>query len=372
MTPLESFLRRRRVAAALFLIFSALAIGRVLSRPVYLAEALIAVEEKKGPTTAASQSLEATQLLGLVRSHVHLLQSPAMLKSVVRDLRLDKRAERTMPKEPSDEDAQAAVARLKRGKVVISSPPFTNLIEVRAKNRDPKLATAIANALVRDYLQWSAKFERDEADRLLAYLNAETAAARKRLTAAEARLNRYKNEHGVTDLSEEIRARFQLVPERFRAHYEVIRAQETKLLELGVERSRLRELYTDESPQIHYLDLTIEEVKRGLSEKLRQTDLEGNLLEGLERIPEEQMVLGRLTREAKAQESLYLFLLDESAKARLLKAKETLDTVRVVSWADLPARPHGRMKSFAFGVFAAAFLAVAGALASDVVLPRQK
>lgn len=338
---------------------------------MYQAEALILVDIKKGPTTVEKNILDPTQTLGLVRVHSHLLQSTAMLKKVIVDLQLYRKDGSTLETGESDGPAaaglekkiQALVVSFRNKNLVIASPPFTNLIEVRVKYQNPELAAEITNTLVKNYLAWNVKFEHAEADRLLEYLENETTTVKRRLAGAEFRLRRFKTNNHIMDLSEEIKAYFQILPEQFKAYYQVTQAVEIKLLELSVERSRLKELYTEQSSQIRYLDQTIEEVKQQLKDRLGQADLGENFLSGLSHVPEKEMELVRLLRQVKIQESLYTFLLDEKTKAGLLKAKQNMESVQVVSWAELPLRPAGRFKGIALGIVASflfAFLAVVG------------
>ncbi len=353
--------RRRFAAAAVFLVLMTATSVKAFSLPTYQAQSLLLVEAKKGPTTVDTTALDPSQFLSLVRVHSHLMQSDLILKKVVTETELyredggifgAKPKKGTLSDKDREKAVQEAVATLRRSKLVISSPPFTNLIEVRVRHKKAETAAAIANSLVKNYLFWNAGFQHEEADRLLQYLENESEAAGDHLEESELRLRDFKDENQITDLSEEIKAYFQILPERFKSHYQLIQAEEVKLLDLTVERNRLRELYAEQSPQITYLGDTIAEVKQQLEGKLNRKELEDGFLSTLKHTPEKEMMLSRLSREIKIQESLYIFLLDEKAKARLLKAKQTVEGVKIVSFADVPQKPSGRLKILLLGAIA--------------------
>ncbi len=353
--------RRKLAAAAVFLVLIAATLVKAFFFSTFQAQSLLIVEAKKGPTTVETNALDPSQFLSLVRVHSHLMQSDLILKKVVTELELYREDDSVFGGKPrtgalseraKEKAVQEAMASLRRSKLAISSPPFTNLIEVRVRHKNAETAAAIVNSLVKNYLLWNVGFQHEEADRLLEYLESETAAVGGHLEETELRLRDFKDENQITDLSEEIKAYFQILPERYKSHYELIQAGEVKLLDLTVERNRLRELYAEQSPQITYLGDTIDEVKRQLDGKLTQKELEDGFLKTLKHTPEKEMMLARLTREIKIQESLYVFLLDEKAKARLLKAKQNVEGVKVVSFADVPLKPSGRMKTLLLGAIA--------------------
>ncbi len=396
------------ITALLFCLFAAM----VLLNPKYEAETVIMVDLKQGPTSADASRIDATQLVGLVRTNIDLLQSTPVLKSVVTDLGLD---ERLVLKSASggsierEKIVMAAVDMLRKSCLSIGSPPFTNIIAIRIKYKNAELAKDIANKLVENYIKWSVDFLHKEAHSVSKYLDKEVSIAKERLENSEEALKVFRAKNNVVDLPEEVRTYFQMLPEDFRSYYQlghdaqmrllemeeslereklkgqylVIQDAEAKILELEVELGRLRELYTESSSpvlrikeNIAQLNQKIEKLRKAADEEIADSkkaiaqkqdslftqrsgySLNEKYLEKLKDVPEKERVLSGLMREVKINEELYRFLLQEQERARLLEMKETTENIRIVSLASLPLKPKGRLTGLFISAVMSLFLAL--------------
>lgn len=403
------------IAALLFCLFAAM----VLLNPKYEAETVIMVDLKQGPTSADASRIDATQLVGLVRTNIDLLQSTPVLKSVVTDLRLEKELLPKAQAMDKERAVMAAVDMLRKQCLSIGSPPFTNIIAIRIKYKTAQLAQDIANKLVENYIKWSVDFLHKEARSVSKYLDKEVSIAKERLERAEEALKAFRAQNSVVDLPEEIRTYFQMVPEDFRSYYQlghdaqmrllemeeslereklkgqylVIQDAEAKILELEVELGRLSELYTDSSSpvkrvkeSIAQLNQKIERLRNSADEEIlaskkaiaqRQDSLftqrssyslNEKYLEKLKDVPEKERALAALMREVKINEELYRFLLQEQERARLLEMKETTENIKIVSLASLPLKPKGRLT----GLFISAIMSLFLALSSVFIWELRK
>jgi len=362
------FKRRRLVIITFFILFLASTIKAVFF-PLYEADTtIIMVDVKEAPTSIETANLDMTQMLGLVRLHFNLLQSEPVLRSVVEKLRLYEDApywERIKNKSVNFSDAdkekctRQIIEFLRKKYISLSSPPFTNLIEIKVKYKSAKKAAEIANVLVENYIDWSINFLHREVNDVLEYLDRQVNFSKIRLLKSEDDLKEFRKENRVISLPEEIKAYLQIVPEEIKERYQVIQATQIKLLELEVELSRLRELYTDDSPQVIHMRMRIEQLKEELERESKKPKSTEDYSSRLQDMPEKEIRLASLLREVNINETLYKFLLQEQEKSRLLKVKQTTENIRVVSPALVPLKPKGMVTNILLGGFLALLFSVA-------------
>ena len=362
MNSLDIILKRKTQIIVVFAVLFSAATVRVFLFPLYETDTTIMVDLKEHPTSVDSANIDMAEMVGLVRKHMNLLLSAPVVRSVVEELKLYKN-----PSTKSDiekvNDKAADLAREKKIRKVtelvqkkyisLNSPPFTNLIEIKVKYKNAEKAAQIANTLVKNYASWSINFTHSEVDNVLVYLNKEVDSARDRLLKSEEEVKKFREENKVIDLSEEIKAQLQIVPEEIKSHYKIIQQMEIKLFEMEVELSRLRELYTDNSQQVEYMKKRISYFNEKLNEENKKSKYTEDYLDKMRGMPEKEIALARLMRNVKINETLYLFLIQEQEKSRLLKVKETTENIMVVYPALVPLKPKGLITNLLMSMIAA-------------------
>lgn len=366
-SPLFSTPVRIIEAIAIFCVLFLAVLIKVFYFPVYEAESIIVVDIKKSPTSVETERTAITESLGYIRAHMELLKSEPVLRNIVDELRLYedawiwkeaiKKGERNLDA-IKEKASRQMVELLRKRYIVLNSPVFTDLIEIKVKNRVALKAADIANTLMRDYISWSISFTHQEVDRVIEYLDKEVQLAKERLTKSEEALEKFREKNEVISLPDEIKAYLQAIPEEIKSHFKVVQAMEIKLLELEVELSRLRELYTDNSPQVIYMKKRIAELTEDLQKRQIETRSTEEYIAPLRDVPQKEFELARLTRDVKINETLYTFLVQEQEKARLLRVKETTQDIKIVSPALVPIKPKGRMITFVIGTMISLIFAI--------------
>jgi len=372
MTTSGLILIRKKQIFFVFVILFSLFAAKVFFLPVFEAETTIMIDLKQRPTSIESDRVDASQMVSLVRTHSDLLQSQAILREVVEKLKLyeDLAKDKSGILTDSEKErlSRAVVELLQKKYLKVLSPAFTNLIQIKVRYKDPQKAADIANTLVDSYTTWSIGFLRRETKGLIGYLEKEIASAKKNLSESENELESFRKQHKVISIPEEIKAKIQLIPEEIKTHLKFIESLDVKMLELEVELSRFRELYTEESPQVIFMKKRIAQVKKLRDEEYSKAKYDESYFSSLDNIPEKEMNLERLTRQVKINEDLYIMLLKEYESLKLLDAKETTENIKVVSRAIVPLKPSGRIT----GLLSGAFISFLLSLSLAFVLELQK
>lgn len=151
---------------------------------------------------------------------------------------------------------------------------------------------------------------------------------------------------------------------------------ETRAIALEVELGNLLELYTEDSPQVIYKRKLIEQINQKIAEEVEKIkgaelanvnpiyqklvenalELEKELVlakirinslsslideyEGkLKEISEKELELERLVRQVDIDKKTYFSLVEEREKNKLLKEKESIEYIKVISPATIPLKP---------------------------------
>jgi hypothetical protein len=175
---LHAILMRPVLFGGLFLLFFGILAAKIHFEPRYQAEAVLALEIKAGATSVEDLWLLSDQVERVLRKHIHLLQSRERVLSMARELNL-------FPSPGNAKSVDRTVLDLQRNHLVVSSPVFTNLIQIKTEYRDPQTAARMANTLAADYLRWWERANEAEVDKVLAHLRVEIARHRQAWAAAD-------------------------------------------------------------------------------------------------------------------------------------------------------------------------------------------
>lgn len=195
--------------------------------------------------------------------------------------------------------------------------PNTGVINVSLESTDQAQVSLILNAISEVFVQQSTQRRAAEAGKSIAFLDNLLPQIRKEVDANEAKLNQFRIQQGIFDLSLEFQ---NLVQEGT--------AQRLKLVELQQLRNEYNKRYTPEHPAYQALSSKIEE----LGNQINQLDAKASNL------PAVEQELLRLQRDFKISDGIYTQLLGNYQQLRLTKEGK-LGNVRVIDPAILPLYP---------------------------------
>ncbi len=286
--------RQKWIVAACLLAALAAALAAIkLQQPSYRARLSLEVQNfnedflnrvKIDPTSVNYQSDSYLQ------TQLKMLESEALMDRV----REKMRAQRTR-RNPVElkEYLQTAAGTLK-----IRGSPMTRVIEIYAESPDPRFAADFVNLLAEEFIQKSLEDRWNSAQHVTQWLTAQLGGLSSKLQSAEARLNEYARESGLTDLGNEDasgaeRNLEQLQAELFRAEaermgkqsrYELARSspEETlpevlddptlggyyaKRAELRRQGAELGAVFTPAHPQVKRVEAQVRELEAVLKER---------------------------------------------------------------------------------------------------------
>ena len=341
MSSGENILYNRKRMVFLFLILMTIVVVKVFYFPVYETEATIMIDMKNRATSVDAEKMDLRDNLGFIRVHEELLKSDPILRKVVEELKLYEdggflpfqKSKKFVGSDLQKEKLiRQTIESLQESVITTSSPPFTNLIMIKARYQNAERAAEIVNCLLKVYVKWNVHFHHDEVENVIVYLDQVMDWAQQKLLKSEDDLKKFKDESHMVEPSEDVKLMYQFM-----------KTTAEKALDLEVDLMRQRELYTDESPQVKYLKENIDKLRN----KLQGISID----ERFKDIPEKEMMLSRLQRAVVINETAYRFLIGEQEKARLIKAKQTTENIKIVSPASIPLKPKGRLTGLAIGLF---------------------
>jgi tyrosine-protein kinase Etk/Wzc len=193
----------------------------------------------------------------------------------------------------------------------------TGILVVALEGPDPEKAAAILNAVGATYVRQNVERKSAEAAKTLEFLETQLPTLKANLDAAEAALKGYQVQKGTLDLSREATAMLTRSVEIEKA-----------LSEAELQRSDLRQKFTDSHPALLSLSDKIEKLRADRAAmNARMRDLPGTELDS-----------ARLTRDVKVSGELYNVLLNKAQELRVVKSG-TIGNVRILDRASVPDLP---------------------------------
>ncbi len=217
----------------------------------------------------------------------------------------------------------------------------TGVISAVLEDPDPEKATKVVNEIASIIVSNSTKRKAAEAEKSIEFLGELLPQLRKEVEASEDKLNQFRIERGIFQLSENAKDLMQQTAN-----------QRILLVGLQQKRKLMEKLYTDEHPAMQALEGQIRE----LSSKI------GQIESASKNLPTVQRELLTLEREVKISDGIYNRLLETYHQLRLTKEGK-LGNVRVVDPALKPQSSSKPNRTAMIGIGATIGLAIGLALA---------
>ncbi|XKM13779.1 polysaccharide biosynthesis tyrosine autokinase [Orbaceae bacterium ac157xtp] len=193
----------------------------------------------------------------------------------------------------------------------------TGMLELSLQGEDPKLIQEILDQISKNYLAQNVERKSAEAAKSLDFLKAQLPRIRAELDESENKLNSFRQQNDSIDLSLEAKSVL-----------DVSVQLEAQLNELTFREAEVSKLYTKEHPAY-----------KALLEK-RQTLLNerSKLGEKISFLPQTQQEILRLTRDVKANNEVYMQLLNKQQELSISQAS-TVGNVRIIDNALTQIKP---------------------------------
>ena len=210
-----------------------------------------------------------------------------------------------------------AVEKLQKSLMISERGKQSGIIGVALEGTDRSKTAATLNEIGQEYIRQNIERKSAEAEKSLAFLEAQLPELKRNLEQAEATYNQMRNSRGTVDLGEEAKSILQ----------QSVLTQ-TKLVELKQRRDELLTRYQESNPLVKAVD-----------EQLRTLNAEINTVNSrIKKMPAIEQDVLRLTRDIKVNTDLYTSLLNSVQQLKLVKASK-VGNVRLLDDAVVPLHP---------------------------------
>ncbi len=211
----------------------------------------------------------------------------------------------------------SAIAQLQNTFKIREDGYGSGILRATLELDDPVLAVKALDEIANTYVRHNVEQKSAEAQKTLAFLEKQLPLLKDQLEAATTALNEYRTRQGSIDLDAETQGILKSVV-----------AKKTQIGLLEQKREELRQKFTAQHPVLIALNKQLKHLKKGLHSLERQ----------IEKLPETQQVIVKLSRDVAVTNELYTTLLNNAQTLRVAKAG-TVGDVRVIDYAVLPTAP---------------------------------
>lgn len=216
----------------------------------------------------------------------------------------------------------------------------SNVVNVALEDGDRVRLADTLNAIADAYVRQNVERKSAEAEKTLAFLNAQLPVFERQLRASEDAFARFRNQHGTIAFDEEAKVWLKSTADL-----------QTSLLELQQSRLELTRTHGDEHPKVQTLDRQIAAVRTQLAALNRR----------IAATPDIQRDALRLERDMRANSAQYQSMQNNALQMRLL-SEGKIGNVRLLDRAVVSKLPVKPQKALLI-----AFALVVGALAGPLV-----
>lgn len=234
------------------------------------------------------------------------------------------------------------IENVQKSMVVAEQGKQSGIISVTLQGNNPQQIHSILSVISREYMHQNLARKTEEAEKSLAFLNAQLPELKQQLEQSEAKYNQYRNTHGTIDLGEEAKISLQQSA-----------AAKTRRIELLQKKTEMLTRFTNEHP-----------IVQGINNQLREIDNEIKTVSGhIKTLPNLEQDVVRLSREVKVNSDLYTALSHTAQQLRMITAGK-VSNVRMVDAPMIPTAPVKPNRPMVIGIAAALglFLGVLAAL----------
>ncbi|SEA82867.1 polysaccharide biosynthesis tyrosine autokinase [Paraburkholderia sartisoli] len=210
-----------------------------------------------------------------------------------------------------------AVLGLAGGLQVSEKGHDTGIVQLSYSGVDPKLITAITNAVALSYMHHRTERAQEEASKMLSFLNSELPHLRDELKRSETALSEYQARVGTFQPTQEAQV-----------YLSGGLQYEKEIASLRIQRSQLLQRFTPDSLEVQTIDAQIAAMGR---EKARFEDR-------FKTLPGTERQAMSLQRDAKVAEEVYVALLNRIQELSITRAG-TIGNVHIVDEALVPSAP---------------------------------
>jgi tyrosine-protein kinase Etk/Wzc len=193
----------------------------------------------------------------------------------------------------------------------------TGIVQFSVENRDPALATAIANSIAENYVASHLTRDQQEASKMLAFINGELPTLRDNLKRAESELQKHRVASDSMQATTESQSYLQGSIEFAK-----------QIAALNLQRTELLDRFTDHSAQVKTVDAQLAELHAA------QNTFEGRF----NAMPDADRQSADLTRDAKVAEDIYVAMVNKAHELSVSRAG-TVGNVNVIDPAVEPSTP---------------------------------
>jgi capsular exopolysaccharide synthesis family protein len=212
-------LRKRRwaVAATLAIVFALSVFATLKTTRLYQATSKVAIFPetpnvlgfKGGEESSPDYQYDVT-----LETQAAILRSDALAMKVIEAMHLDQSPEFAGATRPQAEDSirvssmqpdpakAAALLGAFRGGLSVQIIPNTRLVQISYTHPDPRLATEIANALVRTFIEENFRTKYESVTQTSEWLSTELADLQLKVQTSEEKLVRYQKDHSILGVDE--------------------------------------------------------------------------------------------------------------------------------------------------------------------------
>ncbi|VWD50150.1 lipopolysaccharide biosynthesis protein [Burkholderia lata] len=193
----------------------------------------------------------------------------------------------------------------------------SGIMQLSLEDPDPVFAARLLNAIAAAYLDVNAKRRSEDAERSMAFLEAQLPAVKARLEQAEQALNTFRNSQGSIDSQGDVRL---LIDQ--------LALVDKSRLEAKLEYQDLSSKYVAGQPQL-----------AAVVNKLKTLDQQSAELKSkVAHLPSQQQTYLRLARDVEVNNQLYVGLLNNTQQLQIAKAG-TVGNASIIDKADVSDKP---------------------------------
>jgi len=264
------FKRKKQILLFFLVLTLSVGIGTFVAKPTYLAKIQILVKMGREniyvPPGGNNIPIISVDRDNQINSEIELLKNRSLVENVIKSLGL-----KTIYKNLDHKDAVLKF----QDSLSIQKETNSNVITVRFKHEDPKLAATVINTFANAYLDQHLMVHKNPHSFI--FFEEQSKILKNKLEQSEKKLKDSKNQHNVTALAEEqslllthidkLRAGLSLIlSQEVEAKNRIrpLRPQEEKLIELELKESKLLTKYTPQSRLVQNVRKEIQMVREKL------------------------------------------------------------------------------------------------------------